>query len=144
MRIIGFSFKKISAERKKPLKGKIDIKTNIEITNIEKDNIDLAGDILKFSYHYSIKHEPEFSEILFEGFVLVIPDKPEDIKEIIKDWKKKKLSDDLRLFVYNFIIGKCNLKALQLEEEFSLPPHIPLPQFSKKQKSTEGQANYTG
>jgi len=143
MRIIGFSFKKISAERKKPLKGKIDIKTSLEITDIEKDSVEIAGDILKFHYKYSIKHEPDFSEIVFEGSVLVVPDKPEDIKIVIKEWKKKKISEDLRLLIYNFIISKCNLKALQFEEEFGLPSHIPLPRLTKPAQQQD-KANYTG
>lgn len=141
MRIIGFNFKKISAERKKDIKGKLEIKSDMDIESIEKDNIDIAGEILKFSYTYSIKYEPGFAEIIFKGTILVVPDKQPDIKNILKEWKKKKLPEELRIFIYNFIMTKCNLKALQLEEEFALPSHIPLPRLSKQDQP---QANYAG
>lgn len=141
MRIIGFSFKKISAERKKDIKGKLEIKSNMQIENIEKDNIDIAGDVLKFSYIYTIFYEPGFAKLTFQGSILVVPDKPEDIKKTLKDWKDKKLVEDVRIFLYNFIMAKCNLKALQLEEDFSLPSHIPLPKLTKQ---SQQQANYTG
>lgn len=143
MRIIGFNFKKIEVERKRDDPGKLEIKTNLDIQNIEKEKIDIAGEILKFSFTYSINYEPGFAEIVFKGAILVIPTKPEDIKKTLKEWKKKKLSEDIRIPIFNFIMSKCNLKALQLEEDFALPLHIPLPQITKQQKAQE-QSNYTG
>jgi len=144
MRIIGFNFAKISCERKKDIKGKLDIKSNLQIESIEQEKIDIAGEILKFNYDYSITYEPGFADILFKGSALVVPDKRDDIKQILKDWKKKKISDEIRIFVFNFIMSKCNLKALQLEEEFALPPHIPFPRLSKQTQQQSQQANYTG
>ncbi len=141
MKIVGFSFKKIEAERKKDIAGKLEIKSNLQIEDLKKETIDIAGEILKFSYNYSIVYEPGFAEINFKGAVLAVPEKPEEIKTILKEWKKKKISEDLRIFIFNFIISKCNLKALQLEEEFSLPPHIPLPRLTKQ---AQQPANYTG
>lgn len=142
MRIIGLNFKKISAERKKDIKGKLEIKSNLQITKIEKENIDIAGDVLRFSYIYEIKYEPDFAEVIFKGNLLLVPNKPGEIKKIIKEWKKQKLDEEIKILVFNFIMSKCNLKALQLEEEFTLPPHIPLPKISKQQNTQ--QANYTG
>lgn len=141
MKIIGFSFKKIEAERKKNITGKLEIKSNIQIEDIEKETIDIAGETLKFSYNYSINYEPGFAEIKFKGTTLAIPDKSEDIKKILKDWKKKKIDDTTKIPILNFIMSKCNLKALQLEEDFSLPPHIPFPRITAQQNQ---QTNYTG
>lgn len=149
MRIIGFSFKKICAERKKDLKKNVEIKSKLNVKDIEKDNIEIAGDILKFSYVYSIIYDPGFAEITFQGTVLVVPDNSESMKKILKEWNSKKLSEEIRIFLYNFIMAKCNLKALQLEEDFSLPAHIPLPRFSKQEEKTKegqaiGKATYAG
>src|SRR3989338_3105788 len=102
MRIIGFNFENILAERKKDIKGKLEIKSNLEIEDLEKESVDIAGEVLKLRYIYVIKYEPGFAEIQFKGSVLVVPDKPEDIKEILKEWKKKKLNENMRLFVFNF------------------------------------------
>ncbi|OGJ21244.1 hypothetical protein A3K73_02405 [Candidatus Pacearchaeota archaeon RBG_13_36_9] len=141
MRIIGFNFKKISAERKSDLKGKLQIKTHMDLEKIEKEELDIAGEILRFSFVYAVNYEPDHAVISFEGSVLIKPDKGYDTKQLLRDWKKKKLPEEVRLLVFNFVMTKCNLRALQLEEEFSLPPHIPLPRISKEQ---EGKANYTG
>jgi hypothetical protein len=141
MRIIGFNFKKITAERKSDLKGKLQIKTHMDLEKVEKEELDIAGEILRFSFVYAINYEPDHATIAFEGSVLIKPDKDYDTKQLLKDWKKKKLPEDLRLLVFNFVMTKCNLRALQLEEEFSLPTHFPLPRISKEQA---GNANYTG
>ncbi len=142
MRIIGFNFKKINAERKKDLKGKIEVKTHIDIEKIEKETLDIAGDILRFSFLYSISYDPDHAKLSFEGTILAKPDQGEDVAKLIKEHNKKKhLPEDITLMIFNFIIGKCTLKALQLEEEFNIPPHIPIPKFSKPQ---EGKTNYTG
>jgi len=141
MRIIGFNFKKLSAERKKDIKGKLEVKTHMDITKIEKETLDIAGEILRFSFVYTIDYNPEFATIKFEGTVLLKPEKKDVVKKIIKDWKSKKLPDELKFMIFNFIMTKCNLKALQLEEEFSLPLHISMPKLSK----TSGEkATYTG
>jgi hypothetical protein len=142
MRIVGFNLRKIEAERKKDDPGKLEIKTNLDIRNIEKEKIDLAGELLKFTFIYSIHYEPGFGELVFQGTALVLPPKPEDLKRILKDWKKKKLAPDVKLPVFNFIMSRCNLKALQLEEDFSLPPHIPLPQLTNQQGTPS--TNYAG
>ena len=36
MRVVGFSYKKISVEKKKEIDGKIEIKTDIEVKEIKK------------------------------------------------------------------------------------------------------------
>jgi hypothetical protein len=141
MRIIGFNFRKIIAERTSDLKGKLEVKTHMDIERVEKETLDIAGDILKFYYTYSIKYNPNHATISFEGSVLVRPEKEDQIKDILKEWKKKKLPEDIRLAIFNFVMNKCNLKALQLEDEFALPPHIPMPHIPKQQQNS---TNYTG
>ena len=43
------------------------------------------------------------------------------------DWKDKKMPDDFRNTLFNLILRKASLKALQLEEEMNLPIHMQLP-----------------
>lgn len=141
MRIIGFNFKKVIVERKSDLKGKLEVKTHMDIKSIEKENLDIAGDILRLFFVYNIDYTPNHAALSFEGSVLLKPDKKQNTGKILKEWKSKKLSEDIRLLIFNFVMTKCNLKALQLEEDFSLPPHIPLPRISK---TAEGNATYAG
>jgi hypothetical protein len=134
MQIIGFSFEKILAERKKNPQGKIEIKSNINLKDVKEEKVSLIKDkdVLRFTFEFSIIYAPDIAEIKFQGFILGIVEK-EKFKETIKNWKTKKIPDDLRLPIFNLILTKCNLKALQFEEEFGLPTHVPLPKISPPQ-----------
>jgi hypothetical protein len=129
MKIIGFNIEKISGERKKPTKGKIEVKSNIDIKNIEKQDIKISNQPgLKFDFSFTIFYDPKVADIEIAGSVLVIDEKDEG-KNILKDWKKKKFEHPVKFPLFNFIMDKCNLKALQMEEDLTLPMHIPLPKL---------------
>ncbi len=130
MQLIGFNFTKISSERKKAPEGKLEIKSNININSIASEKIEMIKDkdVLKFSFEFKIDYTPEIASLLFEGFILSIVEK-DKMKDILKKWKSKKISDEVRLPLFNTILTKCNLKALQLEEELGLPTHVPMPRL---------------
>ena len=140
MQIIGFNFEKIHAERKNPSKDKIEISSNINISSIteEKTNFIKDQEVLKFNFDFSVDYKTNVAEILFQGFVLLSLEKGK-AKEIIKKWKTKKLSDDVRIPLFNFILTKSNIKALHLSEELNLPPHIPMPKIKPAE-----DVKYTG
>jgi len=52
---------------------------------------------------------------------------PGKSKEVLKKWKDKEIPEDFRLVLFNIILKKSSLRALQLEEEMNLPTHFPLP-----------------
>ena len=135
MQIIGFNFEKISGERKKIPQGKIEIKSNINVKSISPEKIELLKDkdVLKFNFEFTVDYEPNIASLVFEGFILVIIEK-EKVKDILKKWKNKKISEEVRLPLFNLILTKCNLKALQIEEEFGLPTHVPLPRLQPPQQ----------
>ena len=72
------------------------------------------------------------------GNILISVD-PKKGEEILKDWKNKKLNDGMRLVIFNSILSKANIKAIQLEEEFGLPIHFKLPSLkgSKKEEPSK-------
>ena len=135
MQIIGFNFEKISGERKKIPQGKIEIKSNINVKSISPEKIELLKDkdVLKFNFEFTVDYEPNIASLVFEGFILVIIEK-EKVKDILKKWKNKKISEEVRLPLFNLILTKCNLKALQIEEELGLPTHVPLPKITPTQQ----------
>ena len=58
-----------------------------------------------------------------------MPEK-EELKEFLKFWKENKLPEGHKIPLFNFIMSKCNIKALTLEDELALPYHITtLPRF---------------
>lgn len=131
MKIIGFNYTKVSAQRLpkwEPLKK---INANIQFTDIEKDEIDAMkeSNLLRVSFKYEVSYEPKNATISLEGIVLVNADK-DFVREEVKNWsKKKEMNEKLRDVLVRLVWRKCNLKAFQLEEELNIPTHIQLPQI---------------
>jgi hypothetical protein len=142
MTVIGFSLSKILIERKEAIKGKIEVKSKLHVNNMAKEDIKLVEgkDVLKFDFDYAITYEPNLAKVEMKGHLLFMVD-PKETKELLKSWDKtKQIPEELKLTVYNTIFHKCNIKALELEEDFSLPPHLQLPFLKAPEKGT----NYTG
>lgn len=141
MVVIGFNLKKLLVERKGIVRGSLKVNTRMNILNLKKEEIKLvaAKDVLNFSFEFIINytsivdHKGNVADLVFEGEILYLVD-PKDTKKILDDWKKKEIREDIKLRVLNTILTKCNLKALILEDELGLPPHIRLPRFDKKEK----------
>lgn len=133
MTLIGFNLQKISIERKKPIKGEVNIKTNLKITDIIEEQaipeISKERKAIKFEFDFIIKYEPDIAEIRFAGHVLDMEDE-KTARKILDEWKDKKINEELRLSVSNMVWIKCNIKAFLLEEEIGLPIHIPLPKLT--------------
>lgn len=135
MRIIGFAFEKIAAEKEKTKEKNIKINSNIDIKSITQDKIEnLNEEVIKIEFEFKIDYQPNLAKIAFLGYLLITTDKNQ-AKEILKKWKSKKISDEIRIPLFNFILTKCNLKALQLEEELGLPTHVPMPRVSNQPPS---------
>jgi hypothetical protein len=76
--------------------------------------------------------------------VLLLTEKDES-KDILKKWKNKKMPEEFRVPLFNIILTKSNLRALQLEEELNLPTHIPLPRIrNQDQAGNTGKRTYAG
>jgi len=133
MQVIGFNFTKILAERIGKPEGKLNIAMGINFQNLEKEETKaLNKEVLRTDFNFNINYQ-KLAKFEINGSVYFIAT-PEKQKEILKKWnKEKKLSDEARVPLMNFVLTKCNIKALQLEEEFSLPSHIPLPKVAQTQ-----------
>mgnify|MGYP001401108592 CR=1 FL=1 len=133
MRIIGFNLTGISSERKDKIEGELKISQNINLIEIIKEKLTISSEeSLHIKFQFTVNYDPDIAKIEFKGNVILLPEK-EDIKKILKSWKSKKLGDEFRIPLFNFIMGKCNIKALNLEDEFGLPPHIQMPRISPDQ-----------
>jgi len=140
MPFIGFNFDKISAERKvDEVKGNINVKHSFNIKDVreEKINLDKRQDVLKFTFDFSLNYEPGLGNIKIEGHLLYI-DEQKKMNEMVKGWKKeKKISPEIIQGLFNTIITRSNIKALQLEQDLNLPPHLPMPKLAREKKSVK-------
>jgi len=133
MKVIGFSFLKLSAERLKDNQGELKINTEIEVPEINsiKTNIFKGKDeLIDARFNYIVTYGPEIAKIEIKGSV-VFSLEPKLAKQILKDWKKKKITEEFKLVLFNVILRKSSLKALELEDKLNLPLHIPMPSFRK-------------
>jgi hypothetical protein len=141
MKVIGFNFTKINAEKTKPKVEQAKIKVNMDVNSIEALTSTLLSteeDILGIEFTYSIDYEPEAAKISLDGRVMLSLE-PEMAKEVLKEWEEKKTPENFRFVLFNLILRKSNLKALQLEDELGLPPHIPMPSLKKEDSSKKEQ-----
>jgi len=141
MVIIGFNFNKILVQRQSILKGKINIKNNVTIKNVEKSSLFLGKgkqEGIKYSFEFTSKYEPNsVAEIVLEGEILSV-EESEKAKEILESWKKnKRIPNETMANVLNNILTRCNIEALILSRDANLPAPIPLPKVQVKQPETK-------
>ena len=144
MKIAGYSLTEIQA-KKDPNFKRSSINTNIEFTDIIKEKLEFLKDseALKATFKFSVNYKGDENkedlqnnqaEVSFKGFLMLSVSKDES-KEFIKSWKKKEVPKNMVLPLYNFILKKCSIKALQLEEDMGLPSHLPLPQVQPQKNN---------
>jgi hypothetical protein len=135
MKLAGFNFTKIHAEKQKNQIKEIKIDSKINIASIESIKSDLINQkesLLGVEFDYSIKYK-NLATLEFKGNLVLVLDS-KDANKIIKDFKNKKISDDFRISIFNIIMKKSSIKALQLEEELNLPYHFKLPSLRPEKK----------
>ena len=139
MKLIGFNFTKINAERypKKESRG-VKINTKIDLSEVEEVKSDVLkkDSLIAVKFLYEIDYSPDYAKITLEGN-LVLAMEHKIAKNILKEWKSKKIQDELRAFVFNIIFKKANIKALQLEEELNIPFHMPMPSIKVEDKKEQ-------
>jgi len=139
MRIVGFNFKKISVEKTGDKIGDLKINTKVDIPNIEilkPEFIKTKDELLQVDFEYIVNYEPNFAKIELIGNIIVALDS-KDAREVVKHWKDKEMSDELRMSLFNLILRKSNIKALELEDEMNLPLHIPFPPLKMEKKEEQ-------
>ena len=136
MNIVGFNFTKISIEKLKDKVEKPKIKTDISILEIKQSKSGLLKtkeEILEAEFSYDVDYEPGYVNVGFAGKVFLSVE-PKVAKEVLKQWKEKKMPEDFKFLLFNIILRKSTLKALNLEDELNLPLHLPLPSIKKRKE----------
>ena len=112
------------------------IETSINLDSIEElknESMKTKDDLLDIKFNYIISYSPKIAKIELAGKMVLAIDSKKG-KEILKTWKDKKLDDDVRLALFNGILMKSNVKAIQLEDEMGLPLHFKLPSLKAPKK----------
>lgn len=138
MRAIGFNYKKINIEKlsSNSLEG-VKVNANIDISEISSvkpaDILKSKEELIAVQFTYTVSYDPDFAKLVFSGNI-ILEIEPKLAKEILKSWKdKKEMPEDFRVLIFNIILRKSNLKALELEDEMNLPLHIPMPSIQEQE-----------
>ncbi|MEK6823686.1 MAG: hypothetical protein AABY06_01505 [Nanoarchaeota archaeon] len=140
MKILGLNFTKLNAEKFSIEAKGVKIGTHIDLSEIREVKSDFFSSkekVLGVKFTYEIDYDPNFAKIKLAGNILISVD-DSMINKILEGWKTKDLPEDFRLSIFNLILKKSSLKALQLEEELNIPLHIAMP-FLKPQDSKQTQ-----
>ena len=136
MRLLGFNFTKLNAERiSNNLKG-VKINTNIDISDIKEAKADFLGEqekIIGIQFINTISYDPDYAKIELKGSIILSVEESV-FKEVLKNWEKKNIPEDFRLAIFNLILKKSSLKALELEDELNIPLHMPMPSLKAPEK----------
>ncbi len=128
LKLAGSKFLKVSAERSPEFSGKLAVKTNIKIDNLDK--VKDAKDALRLDYTFEVDYG-DLGKIEIKGILFLTGDAKTN-KELLKLQKDKKYDSPEYVGLTNLIIQKASIKALELEEELGLPIHMKLPTLSVK------------
>ena len=133
MPVIGFGFDKINVEKKESLK-EYKVKNNINVLTIEESKLQIGKDskpAIRALFEFIVDYE-KAGKVELKGFLMYF-DTETKIKEILDGWKKEeKLPSDFGALLYNQVINKSTIKALELEESVGFPMHIVLPKVQPK------------
>lgn len=128
IRLAGFRYLKINVERNEELKGDLKITPNINIRSIDKFKSENSKqELLQVDFEFGIDYASLGKLDLAGKMFLAVDSKT--MKESLEGWKNKKLDNEINLVILNTIMQKASLKALELEEEMNLPPHVQLPRL---------------
>ncbi len=136
MKVIGFGLTKQFAEKISEPQTQFSVNTGISIKDIQPVKVDFLKneDALNFTFELKITYEKDVAKITFGGTMLIAMDK-KSASDVLKRWTEKKVPDMVRIAIFNFIMARCVIKAMQFEEDFNLPKHIQIPQFKGTDES---------
>lgn len=133
---MGLIYTKIYAEKLSNDFSNLKIETSLDITKIDElknSNNQTKNRFLYIEFDYKINYGPKVAKIHFLGNLTISLDK-EKAESLLKDWKNEKKIHPLKLIIFNIILSKANIKAIQLEDELNIPPHFKMPSLKEAKK----------
>jgi hypothetical protein len=136
MKLISFNFTKIDVEKFSDNLKDLKISTGIDLSDIKpvkSDVFKLKDELIVVAFNYTVNYEEKIAKLDFKGNLIVSVESKQS-KEVLKQWQEKKIPEDFKLTLFNMILRKAGLKAIQFEEEFNLPLHMPIPSIKPPEK----------
>ncbi len=137
MQVLGTDFKKIHFERNSFEKQvELDkISYNMKVSDVQEREINLGQPtkILRFECDFKVEYPLKKPAGKTLGEINIVMDvlihAPEKHKEVLKEWKKKKVDPELVEFIMNVAFDQIMTEALYLSKKVLLPPPIRIPRL---------------
>lgn len=129
--IVGFSIRKMAAERHTAKQGELGINYSADITDVEEAEVPAFDDpVARIHFDIDIAYtqdEEDVAEMAFTGTVLW----QGDAEDLIDGWEAEEgLPDNVGAVVTNHVFRKCLTKAVGMADALDLPSPVPMPQVS--------------
>ncbi len=134
MKIAGFNFEKIHAEKQNKKVEKVNITSRVNISDVkelQQEAFKSKDGFLYVQFLFALDYNPDVAQIEFSGHLVLSLDQKQ-LKNFLKEWENKQIPEEFRNTIYNIIIKKSSIRALTLEEELNLPSHIPFPMVKQE------------
>ncbi|RME31836.1 hypothetical protein D6789_01385, partial [Candidatus Woesearchaeota archaeon] len=108
---------------------------NVSLAKVEDAKLGMAKSkqSIRVSFVFETRYEPSVAKLHFEGDVILLEDKKRGA-EILNHWKKENaLPKELMQGLLNNVLDRCNVQALILARDLSLPAPVPLPKVNLKE-----------
>ena len=139
MPVVGFTFTKFHAEKKRSPEGKLKINYNLSIKEVEKKELSFGTQKhqgVRFGMELSVSYlddkDTDVGSLLTAGDVMFVEEEAA-IKDILDAWKKgKKIDKEIMKQIFNASQNRSSIQAIVLSKDIGLAPPIQLPsvQFS--------------
>ena len=142
MPVISFDIDRLLAERIAQVTKDIKVENNMKLSNVSL--VPKRDNLLKFEFEFTTEYKQDVGNMKINGHLL-FREETKKIKEIMDTWTKtKKLDKELMTLITNFILIKCNIKALELSQQVNLLPHIRLPLVELSSPTKGEKGDYIG
>ena len=108
MRVIGFNFTKLLAEKLEANRNQLKINAEIDISEIKSIKTDIfktKDDLVEVKFKYVVEYNTKIAKIELEGSI-VFSLVQKLAKQVLKGWKKKKMREDFKITLFNIILKK--------------------------------------
>lgn len=143
MKLLGFNYTKVSVEKLSEKSENLKISTNIdisEISEVKQSMLKSKETVISVKFSYDVKYNPDYANISLGGnFLLSL--EPKTAKKVLKEWENKQMPEEFKVPLFNLILKKANIKALELEDELNLPLHMPMPKVGSQTNKQNQKQN---
>lgn len=139
MKFLGVKIKKMYCEKMLDNFKEIRINSSVDIVNIREIKLSefkTKDQLISVEFKHILDYSPNYAKLELNGEIL-LEEETKVIKEIISQWKDKKVPSEFKINFFNLIIQKTTIKMLELEETLGLPFHIQFPLLKSSTKEEE-------